>query len=299
MADKEPVVLTCLYRRVLAALLHTKFVTTEYIMESVGVSTGRAAKFLDRMKNDGSVRETEDGNLSVSRTALETKTFPRYLGLKNKGAERPNSMTTLFSVPEDKSDPEIQVISHTINTNRASNTNNMRNTTNFNNTNNTNTTRASNTINMTNTTNFNDTNTINTSKSSNFEVDPETKPNIKSLNELFAKPFHVPPTVSTSFPKFPIAPLHQSTPAKPQQADQPSMLSPIAHSSYLQTPQNTKYGNQGDFESKFQEQRKFLSPHSAKKKSILYIMRQQHKKRDRIIQTEKRKVILMIKKLQP
>jgi len=94
MSSNPAVTHTCLFRRVLSILLQVDVVTTELMVEKLGVEHGTAVAVLQKLVEDRCLVEDEgEGQLKVQEEILVGSVLPKYLGRKGvKTSKQPKKM---------------------------------------------------------------------------------------------------------------------------------------------------------------------------------------------------------------
>ena len=84
---------TCLFRRVLAILMQVDKVTTDLVLEKLGVEHGTAVAVLKKLIGDRClVEDEEEGQLKVVKEILVGSVLPKYLGRKGgKTSKQPGT----------------------------------------------------------------------------------------------------------------------------------------------------------------------------------------------------------------
>ena len=83
MSTKPAVVLTCIFRRALVALMHMEELREEFFSVKFGISEDLVQGILTKMLNEGIVHvHARDRVYKVDQETLETVALPRYLGIK-------------------------------------------------------------------------------------------------------------------------------------------------------------------------------------------------------------------------
>ena len=94
MSSNPAVTHTCLFRRVLSILLQVDMVTTELMVEKLGVEHGTAVAVLKKLVEDRClVEDEEEGQLKVLKEILVGSVLPKYLGRKGgKTSKQPRAV---------------------------------------------------------------------------------------------------------------------------------------------------------------------------------------------------------------
>ena len=102
MSSKPSITLTCLFRRVLSLLLQVDMVTTELVVEKLGVVQETAVAVLEKLVADGCLVESEEEfQWKVLEEVLVNLVLPKYIG--RKGGKISNKDTDKDTVTEVKS----------------------------------------------------------------------------------------------------------------------------------------------------------------------------------------------------
>jgi len=102
MSSKPAVVLTCIFRRVLVALLEIEKVGKEFFMGRFGLSSDTAFGILTKLEKEGTILGTGAGYYRVDKRTLEIVAIPKYLGVR-RSEER-----NLESILEKTGEMEIR-----------------------------------------------------------------------------------------------------------------------------------------------------------------------------------------------
>ena len=82
MSTKPAVVLTCIFRRALVALLEMEKVGVDFFKEKFGLSSEIAEGIVAKLEKEGSILKSDEGGFRVDKRTLEMVAFPKYLGVK-------------------------------------------------------------------------------------------------------------------------------------------------------------------------------------------------------------------------
>jgi len=82
MSAKPAVVLTCIFRRALVALMEMEKVGLDFFMEKFGLSRDIAEGILGKMVKEGTILQGEEDCFRVDKRTLEMVAIPKYLGVK-------------------------------------------------------------------------------------------------------------------------------------------------------------------------------------------------------------------------
>jgi len=82
MSAKPAVVLTCIFRRALVALLEMEKVGVDFFVEKFGLSSEIAEGIVAKLEKEGSILKSDEGGFRVDKRTLEMVAFPKYLGVK-------------------------------------------------------------------------------------------------------------------------------------------------------------------------------------------------------------------------
>ena len=102
MSIKPAVVLTCIFRRALVAIMKEEMLDANFILEKFDLNKDIVSGILSKMEKEGTILHTGDERFRVDRRSLELVALPKYLGIK-KVEER-----TLQSIVEKTIELDIR-----------------------------------------------------------------------------------------------------------------------------------------------------------------------------------------------